>query len=73
MIKLNGVEIEQGRFPDGTLALKSIDMHLFSFDIANWIEWLYDGDEEMITIMSLVDIIRRNCDGKIYWPFMEEL
>lgn len=66
MIKLNGVEIKQGRFPDGTLALKSIDMHLFSFDIANWIEWLYDGDEEMITIMSLVDIIRRNCDGKIY-------
>ena len=66
MIKLNGVEIEQGRFPDGTLALKSIDMYLISFDTANWIEWLYDGDEEMITIMSLVDIIRRNCDGKIY-------
>ena len=66
MIKLNGAEIEQGRFPDGTLALKSIDMSLISFDIANWIEWLYDGDEEMITIMSLVDIIRRNCCGKIY-------
>ena len=28
MIKLNGVKIEQGRFPDGTLALKSIDMSL---------------------------------------------
>ena len=66
MIKLNGVEIEQGRFPDGTLALKSIDMSSISFDIANWIEWLYDGDEEMITIMSLVDIIKRNCSSKIY-------
>jgi ribose-phosphate pyrophosphokinase len=27
---------------------------------------MYDGDEEMFTIMSLVDLIRRNSQGRIY-------
>ena len=61
MIKLNGVVIEQGRFPDGTLALKEIDRNIIN-DI-NRITWLYDGDNEMFTIMSLVDVIKRNSNG----------
>ena len=66
MIKLNGNVIEQGRFPDGTLALKEIDLSLLSNNFVNWIEWLYDGDDEMFTIMSLVDVVKRNFIGKIY-------
>ena len=66
MIKLNGNVIEQGRFPDGTLALKEIDISLLSDNFLNWIDWLYDGDEEMFTIMSLVDVVKRNSCGGIY-------
>ena len=66
MIKLNGHVVEQNRFPDGTLALKEINVDLLSDNFANWIDWMYDGDEEMFTIMSLVDLIRRNSQGRIY-------
>ena len=66
MIKLNGNVIEQGRFPDGTLALKEIDLSLLSDNFINWIDWLYDGDNEMFTIMSLVDVVKRNSNSKIY-------
>ena len=66
MIKLNGYVVEQNRFPDETLALKEINVDLLSDNFANWIDWMYDGDEEMFTIMSLVDLIRRNSQGRIY-------
>lgn len=66
MIKLNGHVVEQNRFPDGTLALKEMDFSLLSDNFVNWIDWMYDGDEEMFTIMSLVDLIRRNSQGRIY-------
>lgn len=71
MIKLNGVVIEQGRFPDGTLALKEIDRNIIN-DI-NWITWLYDGDNEMFTIMSLVDVIKRNSNGRLLYLQMPYL
>lgn len=66
MIKLNGNVVEQNRFPDGTLALKEMDFSVLSDNFVNWIDWMYDGDEEMFTIMSLVDLIRRNSQGRIY-------
>ena len=66
MIKLNGYVVEQNRFPDGTLALKEMDFSLLSDNFVNWIDWMYDGDEEMFTIMSLVDLIRRNSQGRVY-------
>jgi ribose-phosphate pyrophosphokinase len=66
MIKLNGRVVEQNRFPDGTLALKEMDFSVLSDNFVNWIDWMYDGDEEMFTIMSLVDLIRRNSQGRIY-------
>lgn len=71
MIRVNGKIVEQNRFPDGTLALKPdfkinkgycVDECGFT-DVTNndnWIDWLYDSDSEMFTIMSIVDIIRRN-------------
>ena len=66
MIKLNGHVVEQNRFPDGTLALKEMDFSLLSDNFVNWIDWMYDGDEEMFAIMSLVDLIRRNSQGRVY-------
>ena len=62
MIKVNGKAIEQNRFPDGTLALKGDFETRKGREIENknWIEWLYDSDSEMFTIMCIVDIIRRN-------------
>lgn len=66
MIKLNGYVVEQNRFPDGTLALKEMDFSLLSDNFVNWIDWMYDGDEDMFAIMSLVDLIRRNSQGRIY-------
>lgn len=74
MIKLNGNVIEQGRFPDGTLALKEIDRNIISEDNSiNWITWFYDGDNEMFTIMSLVDIIKRNSNGRLLYLNMPYL
>ena len=68
MIRVNGKIVEQNRFPDGTLALKfdsEISMGNYTelgevYPNKNYIEWLYDSDSEMFTIMSIVDIIRRN-------------
>ena len=73
MIKVNGKVIEQNRFPDGTLALKGdFEKNVgYEFDcgevseLNNWIEWLYDSDSEMFTIMCIVDILRRNGCKKI--------
>ena len=71
MIRVNGKIVEQNRFPDGTLALKpnfeinkgyNVDECGYTevTNNDNWIDWLYDSDSEMFTIMSVVDIIRRN-------------
>ena len=68
MIKVNGKVVEQNRFPDGTLAMKfdsNVEMGCYTefgefYQNKNYIEWLYDSDSEMFTIMCIVDIIRRN-------------
>ena len=72
MIKLNGTVIEQGRFPDGTLALY-MDCYLIdAMMFEQHITWLYDGDDEMFTIMSLVDMINRNGYSRyiLYMPYL---
>ena len=65
MIKLNDYIIEQGRFPDGTLSL-NIDYNMMNREY-NMITWLYDNDSEIFTIMSLVDIIKRNRPSNKYF------
>lgn len=52
MIKINGKELEVGRFPDGTPALR--------IDIRNYegkyiIEWLFDSMEELFTLQCIAD------------------
>lgn len=62
MIKVNGIIISQNRFPDGTLALQGTfpKYHGDEDESVNWIEWLYESDAEMFTLMCVVDILRRN-------------
>lgn len=68
MIRVNGKIVEQNRFPDGTLAMNfvsEISKGCYTefgelYQNKNYIEWLYDSDSEMFTIMCIVDIIRRN-------------
>ena len=47
MILLNGNEMEQGKFPDGTLLMK------FSreFKLSNVITWKYENDAEMFALI----------------------
>jgi ribose-phosphate pyrophosphokinase len=72
MIKLNGKEVKQGRFPDGTLALNIDSSLVDDLMFEQHITWLYDGDDEMFTIMSLVDMIKRNGYSRyiLYMPYL---
>ena len=54
MILLNGVEMEQGKFPDGTLLMK----YTRAFGFNNVITWKYESDAEMFALMCLVNHIR---------------
>jgi ribose-phosphate pyrophosphokinase len=56
MIKLNGVEIEQGRFPDKTLLMR-FDPELLDENMQH-IFWRYESDSEMFALYSLVHAIR---------------
>ena len=57
MIKVNDTEIKVGHFPDGTQSIEfSDDQPYYS---TNEVEWFYDSDEEVFTLMCVVDMIRR--------------
>ena len=72
MIKLNDNVIEQGRFPDGTLALNVHSSFMEDMMFEQVITWLYDGDDEMFTIMSLVDMLKRNGHNRyiLHMPYL---
>ena len=72
MIKLNDNVIEQGRFPDGTLALNVHSSLMDDMMFEQVITWLYDGDDEMFTIMSLVDMLKRNGHSRyiLHMPYL---
>lgn len=57
MIKLNGVKMEQGKFPDGTLLIKYTKGY---FPNENTIEWKYEGDAELFTLICLVKHLREH-------------
>ena len=58
MIKVNDTEIKVGHFPDGTQCIEFSDTQ--PYDNINKVEWFYDSDEEVFTLMCVVDMIRRN-------------
>ena len=71
MIKVNDTEIKVGHFPDGTQSIEfSEDQPYYS---TNEVEWFYDSDEEVFTLMCVVDMIRRiskNSRIKLWVPYL---
>ena len=71
MIKVNDTEIKVGHFPDGTQSIEfSDDQPYYS---TNEVEWFYDSDEEVFTLMCVVDMIRRiskNSRIKLWIPYL---
>ena len=69
MIKLNDIEIPQNRFPDGTLLMKIEEYSEFS---KNTITWLYEGDEELFTLVCLTRNLQDNgrTDIDLYMPYI---
>ena len=57
MIKVNDTEIKVGHFPDGTQSIEFSDVQ--PYYSTNEVEWFYDSDEEVFTLMCVVDMIRR--------------
>ena len=61
MITINGVEVEQNKFPDGTLLLKGseFDVHeSYSDESYATIEWLFESNEELVTLIFAVKHLR---------------
>lgn len=65
MIKLNGKEVEIKRFPDGTSKISCMTKKEIRGIEQHTITWLYDGDEEMFTLLCLVGHLRDNGAIKI--------
>lgn len=57
MIKLDNIEIKQGHFPDGTLLVK---YEQGCFPNENVIEWKYENDGELFTLICLTKHIREH-------------
>lgn len=70
MITVNGKEINQGRFPDGTLNLRMEDVKTNGFIT---VEWFYENDSELFTLMCLkdyLDRVYRDNDIDLYVPYL---
>ena len=71
MIKVNDTEIKVGHFPDGTQSIEFSDTQ--PYYSTNEVEWFYDSDEEVFTLMCVVDMIRRNSKNsriKLWIPYL---
>lgn len=71
MIKVNGVELDAGHFPDGSQHIKfNIDNINISHD--NTVTWLYDSDEELFTLMCLSEWMDKNHapKNKLFIPYL---
>ena len=67
MIKVNGVEIKQGHFPDNTLLMKFPTGDDFSYGHgAIEVEWLYENDAELFALIC----VKRHLDRSFANPHM---
>ena len=67
MIKVNGVEIKQGHFPDNTLLMKFPTGDNFSYGQGSIeVEWLYENDAELFALIC----IKRHLDRSFANPHM---
>lgn len=64
MIKVNGIEIKKEQFPDGTLMLLNVNEDVINcqMNLEIKITWLYEGDDEMATLLFLTKHIRETFD-----------
>ena len=67
MITLNNYEISVSHFPDGTQCIK-FPVHC-TYPV-NTICWFYDSDEELFTLASVVDYVKRT--EKLIRPYYTE-
>ena len=65
MIKLNGQIIEVGQFPDGTTLMKQKLSHELYMNGAK-IEWFFENNEELITVIYLTKHLRANGIQNVY-------
>ena len=71
MIKVNDTEIKVGHFPDGTQSIEFSDVQVHYN--TNLVKWVYDSDEEIFTLMCVVDMIRRiskNSIINLHMPYL---
>jgi len=73
MIKINSKIIEVNHFPDGALLLKADPINYLSTTGDNiTFTWLFENNEELITLMFLVNHFREktNCTINLYMPYI---
>ena len=60
MIKVEGITVTPGNFPDGTLAVK-FDPNQINQDTREiWIEWVYENDAELFTLICIKRHLERH-------------
>ena len=74
MIRVGGVEIKQGHFPDGTLLTK-FDPNSDEFDSRSnmLVEWYYENDAELFTLICVkrhLDRVYSYSDVVLYMPYI---
>ncbi len=62
MIEINGEIIEQNHFPDGTLLLK--EEGIWCGGGAHMIEWYFESNEELVSLIFLTKHLKRYCPRK---------
>lgn len=62
MIKINGIEIEQTRFADGTQCLLNVTEGVFNWPLNDVVDitWLYEDDSELATLLFISNHIKEN-------------
>ena len=75
MITVNSDIINVKHFPDGTQSIEfpTSDNIIYNNDLFNRVCWFYDSDEEVFTLMCVVDWIRRNWKNariKLFMPYL---
>lgn len=75
MIKISGKTIEMKHFPDGTQCLLDVDTSYLCFlnNDGVEIEWYYENDEELVTLIYLVNHLRSkvpNTPLNLFMPYV---
>jgi ribose-phosphate pyrophosphokinase len=75
MIKISGKEIKMKHFPDGTQCLLDVDASYLCYlnNAGVEIEWYYENDEELVTLIYLVNHLRNkvpNTPLNLFMPYV---